>query len=198
MRQVTFFVLLSLLCSVPLAVSADDVVKKMEAIRQRQRDAELQSLKTAWEEANKLYGELVIEGQDRSDLATYRDDLKARISMIEGNVDKDLEKEFEAVEDRGGWWWIDGNKRNEPNPMTQWYRLDKAKKQFKHFYKDPAGKTVYHAGWTWQYQVIGLDPSNSNIIKIDMIDNQGLHHDFRFNRKTKEVEGDGGWLGIPK
>ena len=187
-----------LLCSFSLDASADDVVKELQAIRQRQRDTELQSLKMAREEANQLHAKLVSEGEDRPDLVKYRDELKARIAMIEGNLDSNFEEEFEAVDDRGGWWWLDGAKRDQPNPKTTWYRLDRSKKLFKHYYKDAAGKTQWHAGNSSKYRVIGLDPDNSDILKVKVTNNEGIHGDLRFNRKTKEIEGDSSWYGIPK
>ena len=173
--------LLHLLC-VSLCVAsarADEVDDKFEEINDTLRKSRRQAAAKAYEDMRVVAADLVKKGDPRKDQVLARVDELARELDEPIALDqlRELVKDFEKIEDRGGWWWI-----NEQNPEKRgpWYRLDKKKKRFVHYYRDANGIILIRMTGPPN----GAKPGDQSIM--------------RFNRKTGVIQSSFGWYGKPQ
>lgn len=123
---------------------------------------------------------------------------------------RDLRKEFEAIEDRGGWAWREGNSRdgqkrsgwnlNEP----PFYRVNKDLREFTHLVRE-RGELVRLQKYSPTYEIKGVEDQNEDIVLIKMVypldplarTKQREEATFRFNRKTGEIDSPFNYFGMP-
>ena len=196
--------LLHLLC-VSLCVAsarADEVDDKFEEINDTLRKSRRQAAAKAYEDMRVVAADLVKKGDPRKDQVLARVDELARELDEPITLDqlRELVKDFEKIDDRGGWWWI-----NEQNPEKQgpWYRLDKKKKRFVHYYRDANGNAAVAEMVSATYEILGVADDDDNIILIRMTGppngaKPGDQSIMRFNRKTGVIQSSFGWYGKPQ
>jgi hypothetical protein len=201
---------------------ADAIKARNDAVKERER---LETLKPAAKDFGSNLGDLqrvmedlraTVERQNKAE-AKQRDDevsLRAQVSKAEtrgrelqGEVDRlgdqlnkmTLVREFEAIEDRDGWWWLNREKPEE----KVWYRLDRKQKRLINWDKDANGQPVINDRYCSTYEVRGVDQNDENILLIELAyPDQGAKPGdrdvVRFNRKTGVIETSYGWYGKPK
>jgi len=126
-------------------------------------------------------------------------ELKAEVDRLGNQVEKmTLVREFEAIEDRGGWWWKDRQK-----PVQKgWYRLDRKQKRLISWDVEN-GQEIVNERYCATYEVMGIDQNDENILRIELTypaqgATPGDRHEVRFNRKTGFIDTGYGWYGEPK
>jgi hypothetical protein len=126
-------------------------------------------------------------------------ELKAEVDRLGKQVEKmTLVREFEAIEDRDGWWWQDRQK-----PVKKgWYRVDR-KQQRLICWDEENGQQFKNERYCATYEVMGVDQNDQNILLIELIyppqgAKPGDRDVVRFNRKTGFIETSYGWYGEPK
>jgi hypothetical protein len=196
--------LLHLLCAALCVVSAnaDEIDTKINEIHDTLRKSRVEAVTKALKDLRAVAADLVTKGDPRKDQVLARaDELASELTEpIDLDQIRKLTKEFEAIEGRGGWWWLQ-NGKNEPEEFTSIYRLEN--KRFVHKYKDQQTKQwkvdpQYSAG----YEVIGVDPADKNIIVVRMTyppkpDGPGDIGLLRFNRNTGVITSNFGFYGMP-
>lgn len=196
--------LLHLLC-VSLCVAsanADEVDAKVGEINDTLRKSRVKAVAKALEDMRVVAADLVKKGDPR------KDQVLARIDELARELDEPLSpdqlralvKEFEAIEDRGGWWWLD---QNNPNDRKNWYRLDRIKKRLVYWNKDANGKPVVDDKFCATYQVIGVTDADENIILVKVTylpqgTEQGNQDIFRFDKRTGVLHTTYDCYGKPK
>jgi hypothetical protein len=127
-------------------------------------------------------------------------ELQAEVDRLGKQVNEmTLVREFEAIEDRDGWRWLNREKPEE----KVWYRLDRKQKRLINWDKDANGEPVIVDKYCAKYEVRGVDQNDENILLIELFyPDQGAkpgdRHEVRFNRKTGVMETSYGWYGKPK
>jgi len=191
---------------------ATEELKRLEALQKVPKDLganlgelqrELKGLRARTEEYKKA------DVKDREEMALLRTqvlkaeargrELKAEVDRLGKQVEKmTLVREFEAIEDRDGWWWKD-----RQNPVEKgWYRLDRKQKQFISWDVEN-GQAIKIDRYCATYDVMDIDKNDENILLIELIypiqaGKPGDRDVVRFNRKTGFIETSYGWYGEPK
>jgi hypothetical protein len=196
--------LLHLLC-VSLCVAssnADEVDAKVNEINETLRKSRVEAAAKALADMRVVAADLVEKGDPRKDQVLARVDELAREldEPLAPDQMRELVKAFERVEDRGGWWWID---EQNPEKRGPWYRLDRKKKRFVHYFKDANGKPAVAEMVSATYEILGVADEDNNIILIRMTGppkgaKPGDQSILRFDRKTGVLQSSYGWHGIPK
>jgi len=196
--------LLHLLC-VSLCVAsahADEVDAKVEEINDTLRKSRMQAVAKALEDMRVVAADLVKKGDPRKDQVLARVDELARELDEPIALDqlRELVKDFERIEDRGGWWWID---EQNPEKRGPWYRLDRKKKRFVHYFRDANGNAAVAEMVSAAYEILGVADDDDNIILVRMTyppkgAKPGDQSIMRFNRKTGVIQSSYGWYGKPK
>jgi hypothetical protein len=189
---------------------ADEIDTKIDEINHTLLESKIEAVEKALKSVREVAGDLVAKGDSRRDAMLARgkeleNDLHNLIQQRKTKADpaelRQLTKEFEAVDGRGGWWWL-ANGKNEAEESTPIYRLKN--KRFTHMYKDQQTKQFKEfPTYSADYDVIGVDPADENIIVVRMTyppkkDGPGDIGLMRFNRKTGVITSDQGYYGKPK
>jgi hypothetical protein len=191
------------------SIRADEIDNKIQEIKHRLLDAQIEAHEKALVSIRELQGDLVKRDDSREEhLRDQKSELQIKLASLRkqrqgdsGRAElKKLEDEFEEIEERGGWDWLDQN-----NPATggPWYRLDTKKKRFNHYVKNANGKPQIYEPYSPTYEILGIDEADESIILIKMIYPPkgvapGDEAIMRFNRKTGVIETKYGWYGKPK
>lgn len=184
-----------------VSAKADEVDAKINAINDTLRQSREEAVKKALHELREVAADLVKKGDPRKDQVLARiDELAGEPVPTPPDQLRELVKAFEAIEDRGGWWWLDENKPDERGP---WYRLDRKKKRFVHYFRDANGNAAVAEMVSATYEILGVADDDDNIILIRMTyppkgAKPGDQSIMRFNRKTGVIQSSYGWYGKPK
>ena len=187
-------------------------LKRLEALQEFPKDLganlgdlqrELKDLRARTEECKKTDAkhreDIRLLRTQVSNADTEKRQLKAEVDRLGNQVGKmTLVREFEAIEDRGGWWWKD-----RQNPVEKgWYRLDRKQNRLISWDVEN-GQEIKIERYCATYEVIGVDQNDENILRIQLTypaqgATPGDRHEVRFNRKTGVMETSYGWYGEPK
>lgn len=196
--------LLRLICVAVCTTSAnaDEVDAKINEINSTLRKSKVEAATKALEDMRAVAADLVKKGDPR------KDQVLARVDELAGELEEPIapgqlrewEKAFEAIDGRGGWWWIDPQ---NPDRRGPWYRLDRPTKRFVNWNINADGKPMKVEQFCANYRIIGVDPDDQNIILVKVTYTpQGLEpgkqDTFRFNKKTGVLQTAYGWYGKPK
>lgn len=204
--HVVCLVLASLVAS---STRADDVVATIDEINHVLLESKIEAVEKALASVREVAADLVQKGDPRqkqvlarqeelgAELRVLREQRKTKADPVEL---RQLVKEFEASEDRGGWWWID---EKNPDKRGPWYRLERQKKRFVHYFRDANGDAAVAETVSATYEILGAADEDDNIILVRMTyppkgaapGNQSI---MRFDRKTGVLKSSYGWYGQPK
>ena len=187
---------------------ADEIATKIDEINRELLASKIEAVEDALTSVRAVAADVVKNGDPRKDqILTRVEELEIELGSLKkqdaGPPDdlRQLVKEFEAIDDRGGWWWIDAN---NPDKRGPWYRLDKKKKRFTHWFKDPKnGKPDIYEPFSAIYEVLNVDDEDKNIILVRMTyppkgAEPGEQIILRFNRKTGVIQTPWGFYAQPK
>jgi hypothetical protein len=206
---VTLTTLFALLVFFGSTIRADETDDKFNEVNHRLLNTQIEAIKESLKSIRELAGVLVSKGDPRAQYVQAREqELLLQLRNLEQQkgtnaepVDlRKLEKEFEAIDAGGGWWWLE---KTSPDKRGPWYRLKPADNRFEHNFKDAGGNRQTHRMFTATYEVLGLDDNDQNVILIRMVyprkgDEPGDQNIVRFDRTTGVIETDYGWYGEPK
>lgn len=174
-----------------LGANLGDLQRELKDLRARTEDYKKTEFKHREEMASLRNQAVKAEARGR--------ELKAEVDRLGNQVEKmTLVREFEAIEDRGGWWWKDRQK-----PVQKgWYRLDRKQKRLISWDVEN-GQEIVNERYCATYEVMGIDQNDENILRIELTypaqgATPGDRHEVRFNRKTGFIDTGYGWYGEPK
>lgn len=203
--RLAYLVSLSVLAA---SAYADDIATKVDEINHVLLESKIEAVEKALASVREVAADLVKNGDPRKEQMLAREEeLGAELRVLQEqrktNADprelRQFVKEFEAIEDRGGWWWLDEKKPEHKG----WYRLDRKQKRMINWDNDVSGKPVKIDRYSATYEVMGVDPNDENILRIRLIyPDQGAtpgdQDVVRFNHKTGIIQTTYGWYGKPK
>ncbi len=191
-----------------LTIRADETDDKFNEVNQRLLNTQIDAVEESLKSIRELAGELVKKGDSRTkDLQAREQELVLQLRNLEQQKGTDaqpvdlrkLEKEFEAIDEDGGWWWLE-----KTNPKKgPWYRVQSADNRFEHNYKDANGKRQIEPMFSGTFEILGLDHDDKNVILIKIRfprrgEEPGEQHVMRFDRTTGVIATTYGWYGEPK
>jgi hypothetical protein len=130
---------------------------------------------------------------------------KQQINNCDPIKQRKIQKELDAIADRGGWFWVKG-KSSESGPRfsgdtnnTPIYLLNKEKREFTHLARKD-GAVIRK--WSPTYEIVGVEGDDENIVVLKMVyPSEGLkpgdEATFHFNRKTGNIDSPFGYFAQP-